>query len=75
MTVNVKALVNGQLGVVFVGILEGIVIAVMLSILQYFERAWRPHSAVLGQADTIHEFQDMQRYPDAQQLTGLIMLR
>ena len=63
------------LGVVFVGILEGIIIAVVLSILQFFERAWRPHSAVLGQADSIHGFQDIQRYPEAKQLEGMIMLR
>jgi len=63
------------LGVVFVGVLEGIVIAVVLSILQFFERAWRPHTAVLGQPDQLPGFHDMKRYPDAKQIPGLLMIR
>jgi high affinity sulfate transporter 1 len=63
------------LGVVFVGILEGIVIAVVLSILQFFERAWRPHSAVLGKTPDTPGYRDIQRYPDATQIPGLIMVR
>ena len=39
------------LGVMFVGVLQGIVIAVVLSVVYIFKRAWAPYSAVLGQAD------------------------
>lgn len=35
-------------GVVFVGVLQGIVIAVVLSILLFFHRNWWPHGEVLG---------------------------
>jgi high affinity sulfate transporter 1 len=63
------------LGVALVGVLEGIVIAVVLSILQFFERAWRPYSAVLGKVDDIPGYHDVQRYPEAQQIPGLIILR
>jgi len=63
------------LGVAFVGVLEGIVIAVILSILQFFERAWRPHSAVLGQTDELPGYHDIKRYPEAKQIPGLLMVR
>jgi len=63
------------LGVALVGVLEGIVIAVVLSILQVFERAWRPYSAVLGKVDDIPGYHDIQRYPNAQQIPGLVILR
>ena len=36
------------LGVMFIGVLEGIVVAVALSVVYIFKRAWAPYSAVLG---------------------------
>jgi high affinity sulfate transporter 1 len=63
------------LGVAFVGVLEGIVIAVVLSILQFFERAWRPHSAVLGKPVNLPGYHDIERYPEARQIPGLLMIR
>jgi high affinity sulfate transporter 1 len=38
-------------GVIFFGVLEGILIAVVLSILLFFKRSWWPHGEVLGQID------------------------
>jgi high affinity sulfate transporter 1 len=38
-------------GVIFFGVLEGILIAVVLSILLFFRRSWWPHGEVLGQID------------------------
>ena len=63
------------LGVALVGVLEGIVIAIALSILQFFERAWWPYSAILGKVENIPGYQDIQRYPDAEQIPGLVILR
>ena len=63
------------LGVALVGVLEGIVIAVVLSILQFFERSWRPHSAVLGKVDDLPGYHDRKRYPDAHQIPELVILR
>jgi high affinity sulfate transporter 1 len=36
-------------GVVFLGVLEGILVAVVLSILMFFKRSWWPHGEVLGE--------------------------
>jgi MFS superfamily sulfate permease-like transporter len=35
-------------GVIFLGVLEGIVVAIVLSILLFFQRNWWPHGEVLG---------------------------
>ena len=41
------------LGVALLGVLPGIGIAVALSILNVFRRAWWPHQAVLGRSDAV----------------------
>ena len=38
-------------GVVFFGVLEGILVAVVLSILLFFQRSWWPHGEVLGRVE------------------------
>jgi high affinity sulfate transporter 1 len=63
------------LGVALVGVLEGIVIAVVISIFQLFERAWRPYAAVLGKPDAVAGYHDITRYPSANQLPGLLIIR
>ena len=63
------------LGVTLVGVLEGILIAVGVSILQIFVQAWRPHSAVLGKTHGVAGYHDITRYPDATRIPGLLMIR
>jgi high affinity sulfate transporter 1 len=63
------------LGVALVGVLEGIVIAVLLSIIQFFHRAWQPHYAIMGKTPQVAGYHDIRRYPDAEQIPGLLMLR
>ena len=47
------------LGVALVGVLEGIIIAVILAILQIFANAWRPHSAVMGKPEDVQQQGDL----------------
>ncbi|MCP4363317.1 MAG: sulfate permease [Chloroflexi bacterium] len=63
------------LGVMLVGVLEGIIIAVVVAILQFFERSWRPHTAILGEPTTVDGYHDITRYPDAIQIPDLLMIR
>ena len=63
------------LGVVFFGVLQGIVIAIVLSILLFFRRSWWPHGAVLGHTDGVEGWHDLRTYPDAQELPGIIVYR
>jgi high affinity sulfate transporter 1 len=63
------------LGVALVGVLEGIVIAVFLSILYIFRKAWSPYSTVLGKPEGTHGWHDVTRYSNTRQEPGLIILR
>lgn len=63
------------LGVALVGVLQGIIIAVILAILQIFVDAWRPHSAVMGKPEGVSGYHDLERYPDATRIPGLLMIR
>jgi MFS superfamily sulfate permease-like transporter len=63
------------LGVMFIGVLEGIVVAVVLSVIYIFKRAWAPYSAVLGKTPDLPGWHDIRRYPDAEQVPGLLIVR
>ena len=63
------------LGVALLGVIEGIFIAVALSLLNFIRRAWRPHYAVLGRADEVKGYHDVTRYPDARRVPGLVLFR
>ncbi len=43
--------VVASLGVILIGVLEGIVIAIFLAVLLFFRRNWWPNGAVLGEVD------------------------
>ena len=59
----------------FIGVLEGIVVAVALSVVYIFKRAWAPYSAVLGISRGVPGYHDIGRYPDAEQVPGLLIVR
>jgi high affinity sulfate transporter 1 len=63
------------LGVAFVGVLQGIVIAVILSVFYIFKRVWSPYSAILGKAPGVAGYHDVTRYDDTQQVPGLLVIR
>lgn len=62
-------------GVVLFGVLEGIVLAIVLSILIFFRRSWWPHGAVLGQVDALDGWHDVATYPEATQIPGISVYR
>ena len=63
------------LGVALLGVLPGIAIAVVLSILNVFRRAWWPYATVLGRVDGLEGYHDVHMHPDAQHLPGLVIYR
>ncbi|MFI6830034.1 SulP family inorganic anion transporter [Kribbella sp. NPDC050241] len=63
------------LGVAFLGVLPGILVAVGLSILNVFRRTWWPHQAELGRVEGIAGLHDTENYPDAELLRGLVVYR
>ncbi|MFF4038809.1 SulP family inorganic anion transporter [Streptomyces sp. NPDC001816] len=62
-------------GVAFLGVLAGIAIAVALSVLNVFRRAWWPYDAVLGRVPGLEGFHDIRSHPGAQRLPGLVIYR
>jgi high affinity sulfate transporter 1 len=62
-------------GVVLFGVLEGIAIAIALSILMFFRRSWWPHGAVLGEVDGIDGWHSVHVYPGARQHPSIIVYR
>jgi high affinity sulfate transporter 1 len=63
------------MGVVLLGVLPGIAIAVALSIGNVFRRAWWPHQAVLGRVRGLAGYHDTGSYPDAARLRGCVVFR
>lgn len=63
------------LGVTLVGVLEGIVIAVALSLMNFIRRAWRPYDAILGRIKGVRGYHDVERHHDAERIEGLIIYR
>jgi high affinity sulfate transporter 1 len=67
--------ITAFLGVALLGVLPGIAIAVGLSILNVFRRAWWPYDTVLGRVDGLEGYHDIHSYPDARHLPGLVIYR
>ncbi len=63
------------LGVALLGVLQGIAVAVALSILNVFRRAWWPYQTTLGRVPGMPGQHDRQLHPEAEQLPGLVMVR
>ncbi|HEX3271731.1 MAG TPA: sulfate permease [Ktedonobacterales bacterium] len=63
------------LGVIFIGVLQGILVAILLSVFQLFARIWRPRWAVMGREDGLPGFQDLQRHPAARPLPDILIIR
>jgi high affinity sulfate transporter 1 len=63
------------LGVAFLGVLPGIMVAIGLSILNVFRRTWWPHQAELGRAPGVAGLHDTERYPYSERMPGLIVYR
>jgi MFS superfamily sulfate permease-like transporter len=64
-----------MVAVVIFGVLNGLLIAVGLSIANFVRRVWRPYDAVLGRIDQRPGHHDIQRHPEAMQVPGLVVFR
>jgi high affinity sulfate transporter 1 len=63
------------LGVALLGVLEGIAVAVALSILNVFRRAWWPYQTTLGRVPGLAGHHDRAMHPEAEVLPGMVILR
>jgi MFS superfamily sulfate permease-like transporter len=63
------------LGVVLLGVLPGIALAVALSIGNVFRRAWWPYQTTLGRVPGVRGYHDVRSYPEAAALPGCVIFR
>lgn len=63
------------LGVMLFGVLQGILIAVVLSILLFFRRSWWPHGEVLAHVEDLEGWHSIDRYPDAVEVPDVLVYR
>ncbi|MFZ1901349.1 MAG: sulfate permease [Azonexus sp.] len=63
------------IGVVVLGAIPGIGLAILLAVIEFLWDGWRPDSAVLGRVKGINGYHDISRYPDARLVPGLVLFR
>ncbi|PZU96571.1 MAG: sodium-independent anion transporter [Pseudanabaena sp.] len=63
------------IGVVSMGVIQGIFIALGMALLAFVVSAWRPHYAVLGRVDGIKGYHDISRHTEARIIPGLVIFR
>lgn len=62
-------------GVLLLGILQGILLAAVASILLLLTRLSRPHVAFLGRVPSTNSYSDLDRHPENERLAGIIAFR
>jgi high affinity sulfate transporter 1 len=63
------------LGVIALGVLQGIVVAIFLAVLLFFRRSWWPHGAVLGRTDDSEGWHALEDLPGARETPGIAVYR
>jgi high affinity sulfate transporter 1 len=67
--------IAAMLGVLGAGLLQGVLIGVILSLLQILRRASRPNVAFLGRIPGTRRFSDFARSPDNERVPGVLIFR
>jgi high affinity sulfate transporter 1 len=62
-------------GVLLLGILKGVLLAALASILMLLARASRPHVAFLGRIPGTQRYSDLERNPDNEDIPGVLIFR
>ena len=62
-------------GVLLLGILKGVLLAAVVSMLLLIHRAARPHVALLGRIPATHRYSDLARHPENETVPGVLIVR
>jgi MFS superfamily sulfate permease-like transporter len=62
-------------GVAMLGVLEGIAVAIALSLGAFVARAWRPYMAELVRLERRKGYHDRARHPEGRRVPGLVIIR
>src|SRR5262249_19663817 len=63
------------LGVLGSGLLRGVMIGAVISLIELLRRASRPHVAFLGRIPGTRRFSDLARHPDNEAIPGVLIFR
>jgi MFS superfamily sulfate permease-like transporter len=63
------------LGVALLGVLPGVFVAIVLSLVDFVQRSWRPHDATLVRVDELKGYHDRERHPEGRSIPGLLLYR
>ena len=67
--------ISAFLGVILIGVLEGIVIAIVLSVVAFTNNAWRPYRAELGRIPHVRGYHDLSRHPEGHRVDDIAIVR
>lgn len=62
-------------GVLVFGVIQGIGVAIALSLIAFVNRAWRPYRAELGRVTGLRGYHDLSRYPEGERIPGVVIVR
>ncbi|RII82732.1 SulP family inorganic anion transporter [Neopusillimonas maritima] len=62
-------------GIVVLGPIQGIGLAVLVALISFLWESWRPYSAVLVRVDNLKGYHDVSRYPHGRRIPGLVLFR
>jgi high affinity sulfate transporter 1 len=68
-------LIAAFLGVAFIGVLEGILVAIGLSLMVFVRQAWDPYRTELVGLEGVPGFHDLTRHTEGERITGLVIAR
>ena len=63
------------LGVALIGVLQGIIIAIALSLIAFLKRAWRPYRTELILVAGMRGYHDVTRHPEGDRIPGVVIVR
>ncbi len=70
-----RAAMVALLGVLLLGILRGVMLAVVVSLLMMIARVSKPAASLRGRRPGTDEFVDLERHPDARAVAGVLVYR
>jgi MFS superfamily sulfate permease-like transporter len=62
-------------GVLTIGVLPGVVLAILLALLHVLQKIYQPQEAILGQVPGLDGYNDIRLFPNAQTVPGIIIYR
>ena len=74
-TTELLLAVTAAVGTALLGVLVGVGVTIALSLIEIMYRLARPHEGVLGRVPGLAGMHDVDDYPDAQTLPGLVVYR